>query len=369
MRLLFSLAFIAAVSASNVVDLNPDNFDSFVGKGKPALVELSTPYCNYDLAQNLAPIYEQLADAFADAKDKVVIAKVDADGEGKPLGRKYEVKGFPTLKWFDAKGNPEPYESGRDLESLAAFITKKSGVKSNIKAPPPPSYEILDIHNFDTIALDQSKNVLVTFTAPWCGHCKAMKPTYEKLGKTFKSENNCIVANLDADDKKNSDITERYKVTGYPTIKFFPAGADEPEAYNGGRTEADFVNFLNEKCGTHRAVGGGLNDEAGRIADFDDLALKFFVASADAKDAIYQEAMALAKTTRTEAKHYLKVMEKIVNGSVEYIEKESKRLESILKKRSLSDAKLDEIKIKSNILRAFVEEKEPETIARATSEL
>ena len=46
--------------------------------------------------QNLAPIYEQLADAFSHAKDKVVIAKVDADGEGKPLGKKYGVTGYPS---------------------------------------------------------------------------------------------------------------------------------------------------------------------------------------------------------------------------------------------------------------------------------
>lgn len=46
--------------------------------------------------QNLAPKYEELADAFAHVKDKVVIAKVDADGVGRPLGQKYGVTGFPS---------------------------------------------------------------------------------------------------------------------------------------------------------------------------------------------------------------------------------------------------------------------------------
>ncbi len=35
----------------------------------------------------------------------------------------------------------------------------------------------------------------------------------------------------------------------------------EPEEYDGERSEEAFVKFLNEKCGTQRAVGGGLNDE------------------------------------------------------------------------------------------------------------
>jgi len=42
--MLFSLPFLAALfagaSASNVLDLTPDNFDSVIGKGKPGLVEL-----------------------------------------------------------------------------------------------------------------------------------------------------------------------------------------------------------------------------------------------------------------------------------------------------------------------------------------
>ena len=45
----------------------------------------------------MAPIYEQLADAFANSKEKVIIAKVDADGQGKPLGAKYGVSGFPSM--------------------------------------------------------------------------------------------------------------------------------------------------------------------------------------------------------------------------------------------------------------------------------
>ncbi|KAG5637160.1 hypothetical protein H0H81_005563 [Sphagnurus paluster] len=339
--------------------------------------------------KNLAPVYEQLGDAFAHAKDKVVIAKVDADGEGKDAGKKYGVTGYPTLKWFDAQGNPEPYESGRDLDSLAAFVTKKSGVKSSIKPPPAPETTILDIHNFDEVALDSSKNVLVAFTAPWCGHCKSMKPIYEKVAATFKPESDCIVANVDGDDKKNSELTKKYGVSGFPTIKFFSKDNKEPIDYQSGRSEADFVAFLNEKCGTHRAVGGGLSEKAGRITELDNLASKFFTASADARAKIISEAKALAASAGTAAQHYLRVMDKIVNSSEAYVQKEATRsvmpctpgcmfkiltgvcssLSKILEKRNLAPTKLDEIKIKANILSAFVEEKVEEKTGRAESEL
>ncbi|KAJ6619763.1 protein disulfide isomerase [Mycena sp. CBHHK59/15] len=350
---LFAAAIVAAVGASNVLDLTPPT--------------LTPGHC-----KNLAPVYEQVADAFVHAKDKVVVAKVDADGEGKPLGAKYGVTGYPTLKWFNADGTHEPYEGGRDLDTLAGFIAQKSGVKSSIKPPPPPETLILDYHTFDDVALDTEKDVLVAFTAPWCGHCKSMKPAYEQVALTFKPESNCIVANVDGDDKKNKDLATKYGVGGFPTIKFFAKGSTEPEDYNGGRSEADFVEFLNEKCGTHRAVGGGLSDSAGRFAELDVLASKFFVAAGDARDALYKDAAALAASAGDVSKHYLRVMEKLVNGTEGYVEKEAKRLEAILKKQNMAQAKLDEIKIKSNVLRAFTEPpkvEEPEAVTRDTAEL
>ncbi|KAH7907705.1 protein disulfide isomerase [Hygrophoropsis aurantiaca] len=366
----FLSGLLALAAASNVLDLDTANFDSVVGKGKPGLVEFFAPWCGH--CKNLAPVYEQLADAFSHAKDKVIVAKVDADGAGKPLGQKYGVTGFPTLKWFDAEGNAEPYEGGRDLDALAAFITTKSGVKSLIKPPPPPATLVLDAHTFDEVALDETKDVLVTFTAPWCGHCKNLKPVYEQVAIDFKPESNCIVANLDADAAPNKPIAARYGVASYPTIKFFPKGASEPESYEGGRTEAAFVEFLNERCGTQRAVGGGLNDAAGRVPALDALAQQFFAASGAARDAVLAEAKAAYDGTS----HYVRVMEKVVGSGEAYVEKESKRLASILAKRTLSAEKLDELKMKANVLRAFVEEKLEEVkegaesvLGRATGEL
>lgn len=161
-----ALPFLAPVAsaASAVLDLIPSNFDSVVlDSGKPALVEFFAPWCGH--CKTLAPTYEELASKFAFASDKVVIGKVDAD-EHKALGKKYGVQGFPTLKWFDGKSKkPEDYDGGRDLESLSAWITKKTGLKPKTV---PSSVVILDDISFkDKVGGDQ--NVIVAFTAPWCG--------------------------------------------------------------------------------------------------------------------------------------------------------------------------------------------------------
>jgi len=180
------------------------------------------------------------------------------------------------------------------------------------------------VDNFPSAVLDDTKNVIVAFTAPWCGHCKALKPVYENVARYFKDEKDCILADVDADSGHNKPVAQMYGVSSYPTIKFFGKGKENKEhpiAYNGARSEQAFVDFLNEKCGTQRAVGGGLHDFAGRIPSLDELAQKFIDATTDARTTILSEAANLGK----DAKGYIRVMEKVMEKSSEYITKELKR--------------------------------------------
>lgn len=80
----------------------------------------------------------------------------------------------------------------------------------------------LTAQGFDP-AIKDEKSVLVMFYAPWCGHCKRMKPEYEKAALAMKERNvPGVLAALDA--TKESAIGERYKVKGYPTVKYFVNG-------------------------------------------------------------------------------------------------------------------------------------------------
>lgn len=114
-------------------------------------------------------MYDELAASFASASNKVSIASVDAD-DHKELGKRFGVQGFPTLKWFDGKPGSDPvdYKGGRDLESLQTFITEKTGVKPKGAKAAPSYVEILNEKTFKE-QIGGDKDVLVAFTAPWCG--------------------------------------------------------------------------------------------------------------------------------------------------------------------------------------------------------
>ncbi|KAJ1980432.1 hypothetical protein H4R35_001128 [Dimargaris xerosporica] len=340
---------------SHVVDLDETNFDHHVDGSKPVFVEFYAPWCGH--CKTLAPIYEQLATAFAHAKQQVVIARIDADTHRR-IGTRYGVQGFPTLKLFktDLK-NPIDYNKDRDLNSLAQFITDQTGVAAKI-TKEKSHVRALTTDTFDEVALDTAKGVLVEFYAPWCGHCKNLAPIYEKVAQAYENEPECLITKVDATEEP--DLGTRFDIQGYPTIKFFPKGAGSaPIEYDGGRTEADFVQFLNEHCGTKRLPGGGLSTDAGVIALMNEYAQEYLHAAQSGRQKVIEQAtQAAQKISDKSAEYYVKVMKKLQSNK-DFISSELGRIRKILGQQKLSGVSLDSFKIRENILSIFRQESEP----------
>jgi protein disulfide-isomerase A1 len=116
--------------------------------------------------------------------------------------------------------------------------------------PVPEDGEDYDGHvkvivgkSFADVALDQDKDVLVEFYAPWCGHCKALAPEYEKAAERFKDVDSVVIAKVDATG--NEVDYEGVDVKGFPTLYFFPAGkAKKAVSYDGPRNAEGIEEFL-----------------------------------------------------------------------------------------------------------------------------
>ena len=78
----------------------------------------------------------------------------------------------------------------------------------------------------------------------------SLSPKYDELASLYADagvDSKVTIAKIDA---TANDVPD--PITGFPTIKLFPAGAkDSPVEYAGARTVEDFANFVKEN-GKHQ---------------------------------------------------------------------------------------------------------------------
>ncbi|CAH2049985.1 unnamed protein product, partial [Iphiclides podalirius] len=89
--------------------------------------------------------------------------------------------------------------------------------------------------NFERLVTKSDEIWIVEFFAPWCGHCKNLVPEYKKAARALKGI--IKVGAVDADQYK--ELSQKYAVSGFPTIKIFTGSKHSP--YQGQRTAEAFV--------------------------------------------------------------------------------------------------------------------------------
>merc|ERR1711962_1394518 len=242
--------FVSSESLPLVVDFNQETAQKiFSGEIKSHFLMFSSAKAD-DHEEKL----EKLRSLAKNNKGKMLFVTINTDEEDHK--RILEFFGIteselPTYRAIKLGEDMAKYKPEDDkFENAEQFVTDfmEGKLKQHLMSQDVPEdwdkegVKVLVGKNFQEVAMNVEKDVLVEFYAPWCGHCKQLAPIWDELGEKYKDHETIVIAKMDS----TANELEEVKVQGFPTIKLFKKGTNEIVDYNGDRTEEGFSKFLEE---------------------------------------------------------------------------------------------------------------------------
>jgi thioredoxin 1 len=99
--------------------------------------------------------------------------------------------------------------------------------------------------NWEQEVIGSDIPVLVDFWAPWCGPCRALGPTIDKLATQYAGK--VKVGKLNTDE--NEEIAVRYRISGIPQVLIFKGGDPPKDKLVGLQPERALVQAIDRVLG------------------------------------------------------------------------------------------------------------------------
>lgn len=190
-------------------------------------------------------------------REKILFVTIDADQEDHQrilefFGmKKDEVPSMRIIHLEEDMAKYKPETADLAADKIEQFVNNflEGKVKQHLLSQEAPEdwdknpVKVLVSDKFDEVVMDTTKDVLVEFYAPWCGHCKQLVPIYDKLGERYANSDSVVIAKMDA----TANELEHTKINSFPTIYLFRKGDNKKVEFRGERTLEGFSNFLDGK--------------------------------------------------------------------------------------------------------------------------
>lgn len=242
--------FVTVQSMPLIVDFNHESAQKiFGGDIKSHLLMFISKEAGH--IEKYAEPAKELSKEF---RNKVLFVTIDADEEDHQrilefFGmKKEEVPAMRLIRLEDDMAKYKPKTPELSPENIKSFVQSflDGKLKQHLLSQDLPDdwdktpVKTLVSTNFDEVAFNKDKDVLVEFYAPWCGHCKQLAPILDQLGEKYKDSETVVIAKIDS----TANELEHTKITSFPTLKYYKKGDNEVVDYNGERTLEGFTKFI-----------------------------------------------------------------------------------------------------------------------------
>ena len=170
---------------------------------------------------DILPMFDKVAGKM---KGKGSLVFVDCSSDAKKMCKNLKVKpSLYVLKHYRNGAFHKDYDRLMEEKSMVSFM-------GNPTADPPWSEDssagsvrhVEGQREFQALLKVEKKPILMFFYAPWCGHCKKMKPEIAAAAAEVKGS--FVVAGMDVDTPDAFGVREEFNITGFPTIIYFEEG-------------------------------------------------------------------------------------------------------------------------------------------------